>query len=176
MQKEKEYVCIEKDGSKQRICTVSGDRKKSIQITCSNKKQKICTVSDVNVATKNESNERDIWLLDSGASTHVCNTPSMFEDIEPENSSIVVGDDREVAVTGRGTVKLRVFVDNKTNILRLHDVALVPDLGVNLVSTGRLESQGLRITSENGMSKISLNNESMAVQSEPLIILICMNL
>lgn len=114
--------------------------------------------------------------MDSGASTHVCNTPSMFEDIEPENSSIVVGDDREVAVTGRGTVKLRVFVDNKTNILRLHDVALVPDLGVNLVSTGRLESQGLRITSENGMSKISLNNESMAVQSEPLIILICMNL
>ena len=136
-QKEKEYVCIERDGTKQRICTIS----------------------DVNFTTKNESNERSKWLLDSGASTHVCNSPSMFEDIEPAYSSIIVGDDREVAVTGRGTVKLKVVADNKTNILRLNDVALVPDLGVNLVSTGRLESQGLKITTENGMSQISLNKE-----------------
>lgn len=159
---QKEYVCIEKDGSKQRICTVGGGRKKSLQITCSNKKQKVCTVSDVYVATKNESNEKDKWLLDSGASTHVCNDPSMFEEIEPEYSSIVVGDDREVAVTGRGTVRLKVSANNRTNILRLNDVALVPDLSVNLVSTGRLESQGLKITSENGMSRISLNQELIA--------------
>ena len=35
----------------------------------------------------------------------------------------------------------------------------MPDLGVNLVSTGRLENQGLKITTENGMSKISLKGE-----------------
>ena len=64
----------------------------------------------------------------------------MFEHIEPEFSTIVVGDYREVAVTGRGIVKLRLMANNRNNILTLNDVALVPDLGFNLVLTGRLES------------------------------------
>ena len=72
----------------------------------------------------------------------------MFVKMRPENSSIVVGDDREVIVTGRGTVKLDVV---NTIVL---NVALVPELGVNLVSTGRLECQGLKIITESGMSKI----------------------
>ena len=45
------------------------------------------------------------WLLDSGASTHACNDASLFDTINPEDSVIVVGDDREIKVTGRCTVK-----------------------------------------------------------------------
>ncbi len=74
-------------------------------------------------------------MLDSGASIHVCNDPPLFEDIEPECLSIIVGDDREVGVTGHGTVKLGEMANNKTNTINLSEVALVTDLGVNLVST-----------------------------------------
>ena len=81
----------------------------------------------------------------------------MCEYIEPEFSTIVVGDDREVAVTGRGIAKLRLMADCRINILTLNEVALVPDLGINLFSTGKLESYGLKITIKNGMSKISFN-------------------
>jgi len=95
------------------------------------------------------------WLLDSGASTHACNDASLFDTINPEDSVIVVGDDREIKVTGRGTVKLKLKANEVVNTLVLNDVALVPELGVNLVSTGRLENQGLKITAENGMSEIS---------------------
>ena len=43
-------------------------------------------------------------------------------------------------------------------ILVLQDVALVPELTVNLVSAGRLESQGLKIITEKGKSTISSGN------------------
>ena len=132
--REKEYVCVEKDRKNQRICTL-----KSYNLS--------------------ESGERNIWLLDSGASTHACNNPSMFEVIESEHSKIIVGYDREIDVTGRGIVKLKVEGNGQTNVLTLEDVALVPELGANLFFTGRLEIAGLKITTENGMSKISLKNE-----------------
>ena len=66
-------------------------------------------------------------------------------------------------MTGRGTVKLKMKANNVVNTLVLNDVALVLDLGVNLVSTGRLESQGLRIISENGRSSISSGDELVGV-------------
>ena len=62
-------------------------------------------------------------------------------------------------LTGRRTVKLRVKAGDVINTLVLKNVALVPELGVNLVSTGRLESQGFKIVSEKGVSSIFLNDE-----------------
>ena len=47
------------------------------------------------------------WLLDFDASTHACNSYSLFENIK-----IIVGENREVVVTGRSTVKLRVKSKN----------------------------------------------------------------
>ena len=87
----------------------------------------------------------------------------MFEELREENSSIIVGDNRDVAVTGRGSVKLRLLANGCTNILTLNNVALVPDLGINLVSTGRLESQGLRFITENGVTQVNYKDELIGV-------------
>ncbi len=143
--REKEYVCIEKDTYEE-----GDDFVRNI------KKQRICTLRTFSLG---ESTERNKWLLDSGASTHACNDPSMFESIRLEDSKIFVGDDRGVDVTGRGVVKLRVSGNGQTNVLTLEDVALVPDLAANLVSTGRLEESGITITTEKGMSKLTLRNQ-----------------
>ena len=122
--------------------------KKLFRIT---KKKNIFVLNQINPSTgyallwtkvSFKSNDKEKWLLDSGASTHACNT-----------------DEREIAVTGRVTVKLRLQANDKTNILTLENVALVPDLGINLVSTGRLESQGLKIITEHGTSQIKLKND-----------------
>jgi hypothetical protein len=78
----------------------------------------------------------------------------MFETLTPVQSSIIVGDDRELKVTGRSTVKLKLENNCEMNILIFNDVALVPDLRVNLVSTGRLESQGIVIIKKNGKSEL----------------------
>ena len=36
------------------------------------------------------------WLLDSGASMHICNNKSLFIDLAPENSSVLAGDNIEI--------------------------------------------------------------------------------
>ena len=86
--KGKEYACIadEKNKTNQRVCVID----------------------------ENQS-ERNKWLLDSGASTHACNSSSLFENIKPENTKIIVGDNREVFVTGRGTVKLSEKTDDQVD-------------------------------------------------------------
>ncbi len=119
--------------------------------------ERICRIDEVN-HTNTVENEKTKRLLDSGASTHACNSSSMFETLTPVQSSIIVGDDREVKVTGRGTVKLKLENNCEMNTLILDDVALVPDLGVNSVSTGRLESQGIVIITKNGKSELLIGN------------------
>lgn len=57
-------------------------------------------------------------------------------------------------MTGRGAVKLKMESKGFVNTLVLYDLAQVHDLGVKLVSTGHIESQGLKIVSENGMSQL----------------------
>lgn len=120
----------------------------------SNGKEYLCNISD-----NSDSCDRKRWLLDSGASTHACNSSSMFEDMIPESNTILVGDNREVKVTGRGTVRLQIKSKNTVNTLVLKNVALVPDLGINLVSTGRLESQGISILTANNKSTLIANNQ-----------------
>ena len=125
--------------------------------------QRTCIVQDNNsnngYATMNRSSDKNKWLLDSGASIHVCNESSLFEDIKPEQSNILVGDNRQVAVTGRGTVNLKVKAGEVINTIMLKNVALCPELGVNQVSIGRLESQGFKIMFDKGISSIMLHNE-----------------
>ena len=48
-----------------------------------------------------ECNDNNIWLLDSGASTHVFYTPTSFEDIKTKKTSVLVCDNREMIVTWR---------------------------------------------------------------------------
>ena len=100
-------------------------------------KEFVCYFSEKvnNINNQSDSSQSSCWLLDSGSSTHVCNSPSQFIDLKSVKTTVTVGDNREVAVTGRGTVKLSVQGDRKVNSLILKNVALVPNLGVNLVST-----------------------------------------
>ena len=109
-------------------------------------KEYVCFCSD------NQDSEK--WLLDSGASLHVSNSSSNFEYLQPEKTTVRLGDNRQVSATGRGTVKLLVKANGIVNTLLLKDVVLVPELGVNLVSMAKIESLGLKILTENGKSTI----------------------
>ena len=101
------------------------------------------------------------WFLDSGASTHCTNDANLFQTLRPENSSILVGDNRQIPVTGKGTIKLHTVADNKLNTLLLKDVSLVPKLGMNLLSMARIE--------ENGFKKIASNGKCDIIKEDNLV-------
>ena len=78
----------------------------------------------------------DVWIGDSGATTHMTRSAELMYDTKPPSphrSRIILGDGsiRKVQFVG----KLDLVFHSKTDYLvTLHDVSFVPDLGFNLFS------------------------------------------
>ena len=78
------------------------------------------------LTTKNISN----WIVDSGATCHMCNDKSLFADIKDIEGTqdITPGDGYAVNATAKGTVELKMYLaKGKSQKCRLHDVPYVPE-------------------------------------------------
>lgn len=76
------------------------------------------------------------WIVDSGATTHMCNDETLFTDMNVVNDvKVSMGDGRVLKAFGRGHVKLNV--SNRSEHV-LCDVLYVPDLAYNLLSVSSL--------------------------------------
>ena len=98
-------------------------------------------VAEQVLATKNISN----WIVDSGATCHMCNDKSLLTDIEDieETQDITLGDGYAVNATAKGTVELNMYLTiGKSQRCRLHDVLYVPNLSYNLLSVAKGTSSG----------------------------------
>ncbi len=82
------------------------------------------------------------WCLDSGATTHVCNTWQGFQEtrrLSEGEISLLMGSDARVAAISLGTFKL-VLLDGTT--LYLKDCLYVPQVRRNLISVSKLDDMG----------------------------------
>ena len=89
------------------------------------------------------------WILDSGATCHMCNNEAMFSDLQALQNplNVTLGDGRDLHAVGRGNVVLTMNLpQDKTESYTLHDVLLVPDLAYNLVSVTAASKKGKMTT------------------------------
>ena len=80
------------------------------------------------------------WLVDSGATSHMCNNRSLFKQVRDLDSAetITLGDGRNLEVKSVGTVELEVLLpDGSSRSCSLQRVLYVPELAYNLVSVSR---------------------------------------
>ena len=83
------------------------------------------------------------WLVDSGATEHMCHVRSLFTEYYPVvGKTVRLANGEVVKVAGQGIVELRANVGDKTHTLVLRDVLYVPDLAVALISVSRLMRLG----------------------------------
>ena len=83
------------------------------------------------------------WLIDSGASSHMCTRKSEFselQDIKPID--IVLGDGHTLQATGIGKVPLNVKIPGGTQSCTLNEVLYVPGLAYNLFSISKSTAGG----------------------------------
>ena len=83
---------------------------------------------------------RNDWIVDSGATSHMCNDRSMFTEYEQLRSDekVTLGDGSTLDITGEGTVDVDMLLDDGTRrSCRLKKVLYVPKLAYNLVSVPR---------------------------------------
>ncbi|CAF0991556.1 unnamed protein product [Brachionus calyciflorus] len=79
---------------------------------------------------------KNIWLLDSGATNHLCCIKSMFIDLKPHSSKVKVGDGRDLEVMGIGNIKAKINSKNGLKSITIENVLYVPESSVNLISIG----------------------------------------
>ena len=78
----------------------------------------------------------DVWIGDSGATTHMTRNADMMYDTKPPSphrSRIILGDGSIRKVQFVGKLDL-VFHSRTDHPVTIHDVSFVPDLGFNLLS------------------------------------------
>lgn len=106
----------------------------------------------------------DVWLTDSGASRHVSFRREWFDEFKPrEGDTVVLGNGRECAVVGEGTIRVEKFVGGKWSTGRIEGVLYVPSLKKNLFSVGMCTEKGYDVQFSANKVTIRLKNEEKAV-------------
>lgn len=100
------------------------------------------------------------WVIDSGASSHMCNEKSLFIEInENYEGKVKLADDKEVDIKGIGRVAIDVVVGGKKKPIHFDKTLYVPDLKHNLVSTSKTTDSGCKVLMEGNRALISRKGE-----------------
>ena len=106
------------------------------------------------------------WVVDSGATSHMCNDDKLFVEFRSlkQPQEVALGDGHALEVTGHGTVALVMKLpDGKTQRCKLHDVLYVPKLSYNLLSVSKATEAGKTTKfSEAGCQILDVNGKLSA--------------
>ena len=112
------------------------------------------------------SNRLNSWIVDSGATCHMCNNKMLFSKLDDLKQSLEVtlGDGHVLEATGRGIVVLEMKLPQGKSIkCKLHDVLYVPMLSYNLLSVSKVTEFGKTISfSDDGSQITGINRKLVA--------------
>ncbi|GKB16758.1 ty1-copia retrotransposon protein [Tanacetum coccineum] len=102
--------------------------------------------------------DKSAWIIDSGASRHLCNNKRLFHQFEEvaDGGQFYMGNNGIARVIGKGKVFLKL-TSGKT--LAFNNVLYVPSLRRNMVSGSLLVRAGLKVTLEGDKVIITRNND-----------------
>lgn len=109
--------------------------------------------------------ENDDWLLDSGATRHVCNNEHYFETLDLSyKSSIEVANGQFVPVIGIGIIRIKFLDANGImNIAKATDVLYASKLVGNILSISKLTSMNLKLEFQNTTCSIKYKDRIIGI-------------
>ena len=113
----------------------------------------VVVVSQANMVTNSKN-----WVVDSGATRHICAKRDAFTSYTPvgdDEKVVYLGDSHTAQVLGKGKVVLKLTL-GKT--LALNDVLHVPNIRTNLVSVALLGKVGVKVSFESDRIVLTKNN------------------
>lgn len=117
-------------------------------------------VQETNVNKTSSILENEIWIFDSGATSHMTYRRESLFDFQEINDNIfvVLGNGQELAIKGKSNVKIKKLVNNKWIEAVIVDVLYVPNLNKNLFSEGVITKRGMKIVKKGIYANIFENN------------------
>lgn len=119
-------------------------------------------VSDALVCSTS-SGDRDAWILDSGASEHMCHRREWFLNFARASSSVTIGNGSRIMAEGRGEINILAFDGVEWRRKHLTNVLYVPEIHMNLFSQGKVLDRGHKLNSDNKRCEIVKNGNIVAV-------------
>ncbi|KAL0269915.1 UNVERIFIED_CONTAM: hypothetical protein PYX00_007495 [Menopon gallinae] len=114
----------------------------------------------------NVSARDDLWCLDSGSTSHICNTPHKIQNLEQSGTKrLRVANGQTTEICGSGTVKIKTGNYNNKNVA-INNVLLVPELKMNLLSVSKITDKGLDIIFNKDSAKIMDRNGRVLLKCE----------
>ncbi|KAH9782763.1 retrovirus-related pol polyprotein from transposon TNT 1-94-like protein [Citrus sinensis] len=93
------------------------------------------------------------WILDTGATYHLCPIKEWFTDFRNlESGAVMMGNNQPCRTMGIRTIWLKMF---DGMVRELKEVRFVPEIKKNLISVGALEAKGYKVTIEDGTMKFT---------------------
>ena len=109
------------------------------------------------VVANNSAHSTDVWILDSGASYHMCPRRDWFTTYElVDGGGISMANSSVCEVVGIGSIKVRTH-DGK--FCTLKEVRHVPSMTKNLISLSRLDKIGCSFKGEGGVLNVYKGSE-----------------
>ena len=103
------------------------------------------------------------WIIDSGATAHICNDMQMFLNLrQVDPFDISIGDKSSVRAVGRGSIELLLSVSGKTKRCVLNDVVYAPTMGFNMLSVRVIGRAGHKIVFEESTCTIEKDGKIVA--------------
>jgi hypothetical protein len=104
------------------------------------------------------------WILDSAATSHICAYKDQFLSLIPCERYLNWGKAQRIKVDFIGEISLK-FTSTGQQV-RLTNVLFVPELGVNLLSTGKLIGKGVTVNSTPKACKLITPEGAIIAQGE----------
>jgi hypothetical protein len=105
-------------------------------------------VAFASIAMKNNF-ANDLWIFDSGASRHYCQSTEGLTDIKEIDESNKIGNGDSMKSTKIGNFKCEVTQVNEEKLtITLNDVNYVPSLCVNLFSLNKALKKGFKVSND----------------------------
>ena len=108
------------------------------------------------------------WVVDSAATSHMCNDKSKFKNLRKleQSQRVKVGNGQYTEASYEGTVILRVRTGRKVQKLKLSKVLFVPELMYNLLSVSRAVELRKRMEfNRNGCQIIDIESKEVIVSA-----------
>ena len=103
------------------------------------------------------------WIIDSGATAHICNDRQMFANLsQVDPFDINIGDKSGVRAIGRGCIELMLISSGKTRRCMLNDVVYAPTMGYNMLSVRVMSRAGHKIVFEKNTCTIEKGGKIVA--------------
>lgn len=109
---------------------------------------------------------RETWIVDSGASTHMCNDKSRFRSLEfCKSGSVRIANGEILPIKGYGTVEMKVTDSSVSHRLVLEHVAFIPELDLNLLSVRKITAVGHEVLFDNNACYLLHNKRKILLGS-----------